>query len=227
MKEPNTSAMDSRRHCLRVGWARGRLRVMIPVLVLTVPGLDGVGQAQPLSETGQEKEDLAGRLIRKARTGADEDVMAGIIRLMDDAARKLEFAFDPGEETQALQRRVMERLEEAIKQSARQRSVRSPRRQASIGDKRRRPEKTKPEPGEKEAGRETDSDSAAAGAAGPAPASAGGDPLNGKLLETRRSWGHLPQREREEVIQGIGEEHLERYREWIERYYRALQAADE
>jgi hypothetical protein len=39
----------------------------------------------------------------------------------------------------------------------------------------------------------------------------------------RRSWGHLPQRDREEVIQGIGEACLERYRVWIERYYRALQ----
>ena len=227
MKKPNTSTIESRGHRLRVGWAWERLLVMIPALVLAMSGLDKVGQAQPPGEAGQEDEDLAGRLIHKARTGTDEDVMAGIIRLMDDAARKLEFAFDPGEETQALQKRVMERLEEAIRQAARQRSVRPQRRQASIGDKRRRPEKTKPEPGETEAGREADSDSAAAGAADAVPASAGGDPLDGELLETRRNWGHLPQREREEVIQGIGEEHLERYREWIERYYRALQAADE
>ena len=225
MNKPNTSAMDSRPRRLRPVFARGWLRVTIPALVLGIPGVAGIGEAQPPSETAQQEEDLAGRLIRKARTGADEDVMAGIIRLMDDAARKLEFGFDPGEETQALQKRVMDRLEDAIKQAASQRRARSQGRQASAGDKRRRPENTKPKPGEE--GRDADSDSAAAGAAAPVPVSAGGDPLNGKLLESRRSWGHLPQREREEVIQGMGEEHLERYREWIERYYRALQAADE
>ena len=34
-------------------------------------------------------------------------------------------------------------------------------------------------------------------------------------------------REREEVIQGVSERYLERYRVWIERYYQALQESHE
>ena len=56
---------------------------------------------------------------------------------------------------------------------------------------------------------------------------AGAESTRGDLREVRGTWGHLPMRDREEVIQGIGETFLERYREWIERYYRALQESDE
>ena len=52
-------------------------------------------------------------------------------------------------------------------------------------------------------------------------------PVRGDLQETRRSWGLLPQRERDEMIQGSSEGYIERYREWIERYYRALQESGE
>lgn len=52
-------------------------------------------------------------------------------------------------------------------------------------------------------------------------------PADGDIHELRRTWGHLPMREREEIIQGIGESFLERYRDWIERYYRALQEAED
>jgi hypothetical protein len=58
-------------------------------------------------------------------------------------------------------------------------------------------------------------------------AAAGGVSAGGELREFRRAWGHLPMREREEIIQGIAESFLERYREWIERYYRALQETEE
>ncbi|MFQ5495803.1 MAG: hypothetical protein ACE5EX_10530, partial [Phycisphaerae bacterium] len=53
------------------------------------------------------------------------------------------------------------------------------------------------------------------------------DPRGAPFRELRRGWGHLPGREREELIQGISERYLDRYREWIERYYRALQEVDE
>jgi len=41
--------------------------------------------------------------------------------------------------------------------------------------------------------------------------------------DVRRGWGALPDRQRDEVIQGFSEQFLESYRIWIERYYRALQ----
>ena len=44
----------------------------------------------------------------------------------------------------------------------------------------------------------------------------------GEFRESRRGWGHLPQRDRDELLQGIDEEFIEQYRPQIEQYYRAL-----
>ena len=40
--------------------------------------------------------------------------------------------------------------------------------------------------------------------------------------EVRRGWGFLPQRDREAIVQGSNEEFHAKYREYIERYYRAI-----
>ena len=47
----------------------------------------------------------------------------------------------------------------------------------------------------------------------------------GDLDARRRAWGHLPMRERDEILQGLSDQYLQRYRVWIERYYKALQEA--
>lgn len=181
--------------------------------------------APPDPEVRDEK--LGERLIRKATTDSDDDVMDTVINLMGDAAQRLEIDFDAGEQTQTVQREILDRLNDAIRIAA---SQRRPRRQPAPraeSDKRRMSQreqsgsdsKSTPESG---AGQATPSDTAQA---------EGGDAdrksLTGDLRELRRAWGHLPMREREEIIQGIGESVLERYREWVERYYRALQEAEE
>ena len=153
--------------------------------------------------------------------------MATIVRLMTDASRKMEIEFDPGEETQALQGRIQAKLDEAIKVAASKQRARkqSPvptdpdrRRMPTTGKRGARPEtKAQGEPTPGSASKTAD-----------APASDGRREVDRTgLQDTRRSWGHLPRREREEVIQGVGEGFLERYRVWIERYYRALQESDE
>ena len=48
-----------------------------------------------------------------------------------------------------------------------------------------------------------------------------------QFREWRSGWGHLPQRDRDEIIQGVGERSLDKFRRWIERYYKALSDADE
>jgi hypothetical protein len=70
--------------------------------------------------------------------------------------------------------------------------------------------------------RQDDASSAGVGEPGVDQRRPGGD-----LQDLRRAWGHLPMREREEIIQGVGERYLERYRDWIERYYRTLQETDD
>ncbi|MFQ5493894.1 MAG: hypothetical protein ACE5EX_00795 [Phycisphaerae bacterium] len=190
--------------------------------------LGGLAMATPPvpPKTDKPKEDdkkLGDRLIHKAASGRDEDVMAAVLRLMEEASQRLEIAFDPGEKTQALQRDIMGRLDEAIRiAAARRRPVRSKRSQAT-GDKRRRSGGSAQERGES-----SRSTGTREGGSGRRKESAGQSTdeqraIGGRFRETRRTWGRLPMRERDEVIQGAGELFLERYRAWIERYYRSLQ----
>ena len=202
-----------------------RLRVAV-LSSLLVAAAYGQEKTPPPAAEEKKPSDLGGRLIRKAVTESDEDVMAKVLRLMAETAHKLEIEFDAGEETQAMQQRIMGRLDEAIKTAAAQRRMRKPTTPSTSPDKRRMPSagkrgKEEGSPSQGPAAESSSSEKPSPGAAATV------DPLQGELRDPRRGWGHLPQREREEVIQGVGEGCLERYRAWIERYYRALQETNE
>lgn len=184
------------------------------------------GKTRP-PESAKRDEKLGERLVRKAVTDADEDLMESVTRLMNEAARRLEIEFDAGDETQDLQRRILNRLNRAIRVAASQRRLRLQSDQPSRSDKRRM-SKGKPRTSDKEKRQSGDRTTAASSST----VGAGGSVAEhktpgGDLQEIRRSWGHLPMREREEIIQGIAESFLERYRDRIERYYRALQETED
>lgn len=203
--------------------AFGRAALLL-ASILAVPAAS-FGQSPP--EPTRKTDDLGERLIRKAVTENEEDIMATIVRLMTEASQKMEIEFDPGEETQALQGRIQEKLDEAIKAAATKQRARPQAPTTTDPDKRRMPtaRKGEPRPDRKASG---DGSTKSTSAVDEASASAKrSEAARAELQETRRSWGHLPRREREEVIQGVGEGFLERYRVWIERYYRALQESDE
>ena len=63
----------------------------------------------------KQSDDLAGKLMRRRLNDSDEDLMDGIMRLMGDVARKLQINFDPGDQTQTVQREISGKLDEAIK----------------------------------------------------------------------------------------------------------------
>ena len=206
-----------------------QFRHVVSVLALVLLGwIPAVGQDKPQATEPDDKDERLGeRLIRQAAADSDEDLMDSIIRLMSEAARKLEIEFDAGGQTQTVQSKILDRLNDAIKAAASQRRPRRSTGPPSDADKRRMP-KGKRRTSDK-GGRPTDSrmDSSSS-----SPSDAEGKPLDrestsGDLRELRRTWGHLPMREREEIIQGITESFLERYREWIERYYRALQETED
>ncbi len=178
----------------------------------------------PESKTPDDKK-LSERLLRKVTDESAGDLMARITRLMSETAHRIEIEFDAGDETQRLQRRIVDGLEEAIKvAAARRRAVRS-RRPSGTGDKRRRSgahARTR----EGSAKAQQQGTGSSGSRAKPDAASESRSP-SGRLLDMRRTWGHLPMRTREEIIQGVGEQSLERFRVWIERYYRALQESPE
>lgn len=185
------------------------------------------GDEKERAGQAERDEDLSRRLVRKARTGTDEDVMATIIRLMDETAHKLEIEFDASPETQGLQAEVLARLDEAILQAAQQRQTAPKDQQSAAGDRRRKPkdsDRSKKDDAKAQSG---EMDSQPSGSSEGGSASTSADPTGGKMDDSRRGWGHLPRRERDEIVQGFGEDFLEQYREWIERYYRALQEKGE
>ncbi|MEK7730739.1 MAG: hypothetical protein AAB363_02670 [Planctomycetota bacterium] len=218
--------MGQTRHAVRS--LRGFVFVAVGVVVLLFGIPASFGQdGTPPSEPPKKVDDLGERLIRKAVTDGEEDIMATIVRLMTEASRKMEIEFDPGEETQALQGRIQEKLEEAIKAAASKQRARKQSPAPTDPDKRRMPTTGKREQ-RPEAKAKGESSPGSTSNTAEAPAADGrSETERAALQETRRSWGHLPSREREEVIQGVGEGFLERYRVWIERYYRALQESDE
>jgi hypothetical protein len=174
---------------------------------------------QPAPPEDRGAEDLARRLIEGESSGDDGDVMGQLLRLMDDAQNRLHREFDPGEPTQTVQRRIIERLDDAIKLALMNRSTSATPPQ-DAGDMREMP------PTEKD--KQSQPDPSASGDESKRPAAqdaAGGEDLKrrmGQLRELRRGWGNLPQRDREEIMQGLEEASLDRYRDLIERYYRAL-----
>lgn len=200
------------------------VRSMLLLFLLLSPAV--AEDDPPAAEDRQREQRLGQKLLKKAAKGGDEDVMDRTSRLMGEAAKRLQTDLDPGDDTQAVQRSVLEQLDRAIKQAAAQRRPKQSPSPSSKSDKRRAP----PKPSTAEKRRQQGSDSAAADAT-PSKRTTPDDAKNrdaagGELHESRRGWGNLPDRERDELIQGFDEESLERYRAWIERYYRALQEVD-
>lgn len=197
----------------------------IALMTMLMPVV-AVAQEQPTSKPKKRDSDLARKLIDKAASDSDEDVMATIMRIMRDVAQRLEIRFDPGEETQGAQQRIVEKLDEAIKIAGSRRRPTRSRSNSKSADKRRMHKPREGEPSKRSDGQAKAADDTSS------PRTDSVKPMSGsgrygKIRETRRTWGNLPMRDRDQIIQGVGEQYLERYRAWIERYYRALQESDE
>ena len=182
------------------------------------------------SDGGELDDDLVRKLLQRASgQGDDEEVLQRIMRLMEASHLRLAGQFDPGEQTQRIQQRILEDLEEALKRS-RNRSPRSKqsKKQQSSGDRRQRgqrqqkkkptsqPAKSKPQPG-KDTGQAKSKDS------GNGQRSGAGKATSRRAPRDRgRGWGNLPPRDREAVLQGIKDDYLPKFKDMIERYYKAL-----
>ncbi len=192
-------------------------RTVLSVIIVSLMG-GAVAVCQEDGGLRKERKDLGERLVRGE--SSDQDVMSRVIRRMVAVEEQLTRRYDPGPKVQALQRRILEELDQAIA-SAVGRSRRGSGGEGR-GDMRRRTGQRPPEP----------PGGGAADGPGPGRDGTGGAVREGEsvsggpLREWRRGWGQLPARDREAVLQGAREASLGRYREWIERYYRALVEED-
>ncbi len=183
-----------------------------------------------LSVHAQDTADDLKRKLIKETTGAsdDGDVMSRILALMGQTARRLEVEFNAGADTQQTQETLIKELDDAIKQAAA--NTRKNKSQSSSSSDKRSAMKQKPDGASKskpDAGKpgapQQDGESVERD-----PPAGDGQTASAKakdLTERRRGWGNLPMRDRDEVIEGMDESVLPRFRDWIERYYRALQTA--
>jgi hypothetical protein len=169
------------------------------------------------------------RLVKKLLGGQTSvlDTVETTLAEMDRAAAALSDSLDPGRDTQRVQKRVLDGLDQLIEQARRNRGSGSPSQST-----RRHAERRRSDPGQRrgddrkkaaDPGRGSKSDSAAAAS----DSGAGGGVRPSDKAELSRGWGFLPQRVREEIAQGFDEEFLGKYREEIIRYYRDLAKAAE
>ena len=177
------------------------------------------------SET--KPDELAAKLIRDTvNQSTSEDPMVAMIREMSEVAERLQVAFDPGEQTQAQQRQVSAKLDEAIKAAAARRRAQSQPDPKQSADKRTMPStKNEKRQGEKKQATE-DGEAKASANKSAADEISPKQEAKSDLPGTRRTWGNLPQRDREEFLQGAEEQSLERFRPWIDQYFRALQESN-
>ncbi len=203
------SAVDWRPPRLKP-WGTGFVALCVGVSALAA----GVSLAQQDDAVDDRAKDLAERLL--GGQSDDGDLMDRALRRMSSAEERLVRRYDAGSETQALQNSIIDDLDLAIKNAARRGS--SKNRAAGQGEMRRKSDRPTGE-GERPRGAAVDAGGAETTGS---TSEAKTDPPSGPLRETRRGWGHLPARDREEMIQGSREQSLDAYREWIERYYRAL-----
>ncbi|NOT02773.1 MAG: hypothetical protein HOP29_19390 [Phycisphaerales bacterium] len=172
----------------------------------------------PVPPTDERRtDDLSKRLLR-----GDDDDGDPITRIIDEMKRvenDLKQSFDAGAETQSRQQRIIDELNAAIAAAARRGGMRSGGNADSFDPRRRNPGSTGDQTGQPAGGAKPPDGSTARGTTDP------DDSQPPPAAAMSRGWGHLPPRERDEVIQGAREPSLEKFREWIERYYRSL--ADE
>lgn len=201
-------------------------RMMGIIFLLT--GLIGStrGQVTP-KPVDQKDKQLADRLIRNAVEKSEEDLMASIVRLMSESTRLLEIEFDTGDVIQHKQNTILKKLDEAVKAAAAQRRMKRSKPKQWQGDQRKKPKPGQQIDGQAEKIQSRSSSNSSSDVTGNKGTPTEIDAEGGKLNETRRAWGVLPKRQREEIIQGSSEAFLERYRQWIERYYQALQESDQ
>ena len=189
-------------------------------LLLALPAIAGVQAQAPTTQPEADKPGDA--LIRRLRDSNDAgDIQTRITRLMERSQERLERAFDPGPSTQEIQTKILGRIDEAI-EIARRNSRKS---SSSSSAQRQRVEKRRSgRRQEKKAAQPSDAREGSAKQDTPAQRGADESGASGDrpFAETRRTWGTLPDRDREAVIQGFKEDFLRKYAELIESYYRAL-----
>jgi len=182
------------------------------------PGQPGTAQSRPADAPDPQREELIRRL--QGQPGG-EGVFSRVLSNMQRSHWQLSGQLDPGLKTQELQARIVADLDEAIVAARKMQS--SGRRTGQTADL-RQAGRRRGQAGQGPAGQADAGDRPGEEAAGRPQATE--RPLGGRFSDPGRGWGHLPDRDREAVIQSLHDRFLRKYDELIRRYYEALAETD-
>ena len=168
------------------------------------------------------------RLDERLSDDEVSDLFDQAVAQMDAAARRLAVDRDPGLRTQRTQQQVLAKLDQLIAETSRS-SNRSGSNSSCSNcagsgcDQCSEKSGSQGSAANARQGKQGAAQSGQENQGGFSPGSAaGGDASSSMLEETRREWGNLPARLRDELLQGLAEPFSPVYRSLTEAYYRRL-----
>jgi hypothetical protein len=160
-----------------------------------------------------------------------QDQIAQAVKLMGDAATRVTDAKDVGVETQRLQEEILQKLDKIIEDAKRQQQQQQQKQQQQQQsqdqqqqqqDQQGKPKDSQGKPTDPK--QQTGADKQGGNASGDKQGVTNTDP-DGKLkpvLSGSATWGNLPPKAREQLMQGYGDTFSSMYRRMTEAYYKRL-----
>ncbi|MEI7766599.1 MAG: hypothetical protein WCJ97_04075 [Phycisphaerae bacterium] len=184
-----------------------------------------VNQLNPEEAMKVDKEDLTNNLLnREEETKDPMKILERMLKRMDKSADQLSSKTDPGSQTQEIQRRIDGDLAMAIELVRQQQQKQQQQQQSESKEEAQKKQQSQQQSqGQGKSPSPDPQGNQAAQESKLPPGSPGAFQANGQnIKEGRQEWGNLPQRERELIVNGAGEEILPSYRDMVQKYYRAL-----
>lgn len=176
--------------------------------------------AQPNELTDPTRTDLD-RLLKGEEIG---EAFTEAVKLMDDAAMRLERASDAGLTTQRVQEDVIRRLDQLLASLQRRQSSSSSQQQQQQQQQQQEQQGQRNQPNQKKPSKSKSQSQASQGEGqrndlGPARQDGA---LKPNLDAARAAWGGLPERVRDMLMQGSSDRFSSKYQNLTEAYYRRL-----
>lgn len=163
-----------------------------------------------------DQKELIKKLTRQQNYGqSPQGQMKEMLARMHTSARRLGLT-KAGPQTQEIQRRIVLSLNELIKMAERNQSG-----QGSGQGKKRQSGPKQMNQGPSQPGNSSGGSHAAKNHSMPTGPVESAQ-KNGRLFTQKRNWGNLPPKARQLIANGIQEQPLPQYKNWIDQYYRAL-----
>ena len=185
-----------------------------------LPSLDallGITEEPDRSAADAADRDVEDELERELAEIRITDAFALALEKMSISADLLDLKLDSGLGTQRVQEEILAKLDQVIDQAQQMQAMGA---SGSGSSQKRQSSPSKPAPGQPRPGGQQQSQSQDSQAGGPPPRQDGD--INTVMEESRTEWGHLPDRIRQMLIQGLNDKYSSLYRRLTEEYYQRL-----